>query len=137
MNSRKPYLVRALYDWILDNECTPYVLVNALADNVQVPQQFVKSGQIVLNISPVAIVDLSMTNDAMQFNGRFGGVPTDIYVPMSAVMGIYARENGQGMMFGISDDPQPDPPLKQVPKNRSDKKSKAEKHSKPSLTVVK
>jgi stringent starvation protein B len=134
MSSSNPYIVRALYEWILDNECTPYVLVNAMADHVQVPQQFVKGGQIVLNISPSAIVGLTLTNETIQFNGRFGGVPMDVHVPMTAVMGIYARENGQGMMFDVADNPQPDPPITKVSKGKTSKPSKL---SKPSLKVVK
>jgi stringent starvation protein B len=107
--------MRALYDWIVDNECTPYVLVDATVADVMVPQQFVKDGQIVLNISPGAVIDLNIGNDAMAFNGRFGGVATDIYVPIIAVVGIYARENGQGMVFEPEesteppDEPPPDP----------------------------
>ena len=134
MKSSNPYIVRALYEWILDNDCTPYVLVNAMFSHVEVPQQFVKKGQIVLNVSPGAIVSLSLTNEAIQFNGRFGGVPMDVYVPMPAVMGIYAKENGQGMMFEINEDPQPDPLLMEVPKRKS---SKSDKTTKPSLKVVK
>ncbi len=102
--------MRALYEWILDNECTPYVLVNAEEVGVEVPQQYVKDGQIVLNISPAAVLDLDIGNDAMHFNGRFGGVPVDVYVPMPAVLGIYARENGQGMVFEGDDAPWPEPP---------------------------
>lgn len=135
MTSSNPYIVRALYEWILDNDCTPYVLVNAMVPSVQVPQQYVKNGQIVLNISPSAIVDLTLNNEAMQFNGRFGGVPMDVYVPMTAVMGIYARENGQGMMFEVTESPQPDPPLNKVSDNKS--AGKSQKLSKPSLKVVK
>lgn len=111
MTSSRPYIVRALYEWILDNDFTPYILVNAVAQDVEVPQQYVKNGQIVLNVSPSAVVDLLLTNDSMQFNGRFGGMPTDIYVPMTAVMGIYARENGQGMIFDLDEElPDPEPP---------------------------
>jgi stringent starvation protein B len=99
MNSSRPYIMRALYEWIVDNGCTPYVLVDASVSDVMVPQQFVKDNQIVLNISPDAVVDLSISNQAVAFNGRFGGVATDVYVPISAVVGIYARENGQGMVF--------------------------------------
>jgi stringent starvation protein B len=107
--------MRALYEWIVDNDCTPYVLVDATVADVIVPQQFVKDDQIVLNISPGAVMDLNIGNDAMAFNGRFGGVATDIYVPIAAVVGIYARENGQGMVFepeessGPPDEPPPDP----------------------------
>ena len=128
MTSSRPYIMRSLYEWILDNECTPYVLVNAMASDVQVPQQYVKDGQIVLNISPLSVVDLTIENDAMSFNGRFGGIATDVYVPTSAVIGIYARENGQGMVFDEDAAPQP-PPSDPEPSPRSP--------SKPALKVVK
>lgn len=116
MTPSRPYIMRALYEWIVDNGCTPYILVDAGADDVMVPEQYVKDGQIVLNISPTAVVELDISNDAVGFNGRFGGVATDIYVPVNAVIGIYARENGQGMVFepeesGVAppDDEPPDP----------------------------
>lgn len=115
MTPSRPYIMRALYEWIVDNDCTPYVLVDATSADVMVPQQFVKDGQIVLNISPGAVMDLTIGNDALAFNGRFGGVATDIYVPIVAVVGIYARENGQGMVFEPEesteppDEPPPDP----------------------------
>lgn len=101
MNSSRPYLVRALYEWIVDNDCTPHILVNAEYPAVQVPQGFANDGQIVLNISPSAVRHLHMDNDAVSFEGRFGGVPHSLYVPVAAVMGIYARENGQGMVFDL------------------------------------
>lgn len=107
MTPSRPYIIRALYEWIVDNDCTPYVLVDATVANVMVPEQFVKDGQIVLNISPGAVMDLNISNEAMAFNGRFGGVATDIYVPSAAVMGIYARENGQGMVFEPEDASEP------------------------------
>ena len=107
MTPSRPYIMRALYEWIVDNDCTPYVLVDATSAEVMVPQQFVKDGQIVLNISPGAVMDLNIGNDAMAFNGRFGGVATDIYVPITAVVGIYARENGQGMVFEPEESPEP------------------------------
>ncbi|MEY4641362.1 MAG: hypothetical protein RLZZ227_1356 [Pseudomonadota bacterium] len=99
MTSHRPYLVRALNEWILENNCTPYILVNAFETGVLVPQNFVKDGQIVLNISPVAVQGLMITNDGIEFNGRFGGIPTRVYVPIAAILGIYAKENGQGMIF--------------------------------------
>ena len=105
MTSSRPYMVRALYEWIIDNECTPHILVNAMASDTRVPQQFVKDGQIVLNISPSAVRDLVITNDVLDFSGRFSGVPMAIHVPMEAVMGIYARENGQGMVFELEPPP--------------------------------
>ncbi len=99
MKSSRPYLVRALYDWIVDNGCTPFVLVDAHRSGVEVPQQYVKNGEIVLNVSPGAVANLLMSNDDLRFRGRFGGVPVEIVAPMAAILGIYARENGQGMVF--------------------------------------
>jgi stringent starvation protein B len=101
MNSSRPYLVRALYEWIVDNDCTPHMLVNAEYPSVQVPQGFASDGQIVLNISPSAVRNLHMDNDAVSFDGRFGGVSHTLFVPSGAILGIYARENGQGMVFDL------------------------------------
>ncbi|MCU1721039.1 ClpXP protease specificity-enhancing factor [Pseudomonas sp. 5P_5.1_Bac1] len=101
MNSSRPYLVRALYEWIVDNDCTPHILVNAEYPAVQVPQGFASDGQIVLNVSPSAVRSLHMDNDAVSFEGRFGGVAHSLFVPISAILGIYARENGQGMVFEL------------------------------------
>ncbi|MDO8909703.1 MAG: ClpXP protease specificity-enhancing factor [Pseudohongiella sp.] len=114
MTSSRPYLLRALYEWILENNCTPYIVVNAYAEGVQVPQDYVKDGQIILNISPVAVHGLLMGNDALEFNGRFAGIPTPVYVPSGAIMGIYARENGQGMVFD-AEKPSPLPPTPPKP----------------------
>ncbi|PYC22080.1 ClpXP protease specificity-enhancing factor [Pseudomonas mosselii] len=105
MNSSRPYLVRALYEWIVDNDCTPHMLVNAEYPAVQVPQGFASDGQIVLNISPSAVRSLHMDNEAVSFEGRFGGVAHSLFVPIGAILGIYARENGQGMVFEL------EPPL--------------------------
>ncbi len=99
MTSNKPYLVRAFYDWIVDNDCTPHVVVNALALGVEVPQVYVSDGQIVLNVAPRAVSAFNLDNEALCFTTRFGGVPTDIYAPIHAIIGIYARENGEGMAF--------------------------------------
>jgi stringent starvation protein B len=99
MNSSRPYLVRALYEWIADNDCTPHILVNAEYRAVQVPQGFATDGQIVLNVSANAVRHLHMDNEAVSFEGRFGGVAHTLYVPIGAILGIYARENGQGMVF--------------------------------------
>lgn len=130
-------MVRALYEWIIENDCTPYLLVNAMADDVLVPMEYVKNGQIVLNISPNAIIDLQMTNEAVMFNGRFGGVPMDVYAPMESVMGIYTRENGQGMVFEYEEpETDPEPPTKpKVSAVKNDKQP--EKKSGPGLTLVK
>jgi len=111
MSSSRPYFLRAIYEWILDNNCTPHILVDAHAQGTQVPQQHVnKDGQIILNISPSAIKDFFMDNTAVSFNARFSGVVNNLYVPCGAILGIYARENGQGMMFDAEQNPQPPAP---------------------------
>ena len=124
MNSSRPYIIRAIYEWIVDNDCTPHLLVDVDHEEVNVPQSYVTDGQIVLNISPNAVVGLELGNDLIQFNGRCGGVATDIVVPIRAILGIYARENGQGMVFEGAEDPddRPEPPAGR---------------SRPSLKVVK
>lgn len=95
----RPYLIRAIYEWAQDNALTPYLLVNADEPNVHVPRQHVKDGQIVLNIAMHAVTQLDMDNAAVSFHARFGGVSQHIYVPLRAVLGLYARENGQGLFF--------------------------------------
>lgn len=99
----RPYLARAIYEWICDNNLTPYLLVDATQPNTMVPEQFIKDGQIVLNIVPHAVHGLHMSNEAITFSARFGGVSRDIYVPIHAVMGIYAQQNGQGLFFDPSE----------------------------------
>lgn len=99
LSPTRPYLARAIYEWICDNNLTPYLLVDATQPNTLVPEQFIQDGQIVLNIVPHAVHQLHMSNDAITFSARFGGVSRDIYVPLYAVLGIYARENGQGLFF--------------------------------------
>lgn len=99
----RPYLARAIYEWICDNQLTPYLLVDATQPHTDVPLQFVKDGQIVLNLAPHAVHQLHMSNDAITFSARFGGVAKEIYVPIRAVLGIYARENGQGLFFDPSE----------------------------------
>lgn len=129
MSSSRPYFIRALYEWIVDNSLTPYLVVFARAEGVEVPQQYVnKDGQIVLNIAPRAVIGLDLSNVGVRFSARFGGIPTDIFVPSHAVLGIYAKENGQGMMF----EPEPTPPS---PPKPTDSGPSVEKR--PSLRVVK
>lgn len=103
LSPSRPYMARAIYEWICDNNLTPYLLVDANQPNTMVPEQFIKDGQIVLNIVPHAVHGLHMGNDAISFSARFSGVSRDIYVPMSAVLGLYARENGQGLFFDPSE----------------------------------
>ncbi len=100
-SSRRPYLIRALYDWVLDNNLTPHLLVAADAEGVDVPRQFVtEESKITVNISPGAVRDLSLGNDLIAFSARFSGQNHDISVPPGAVLALYARENGEGMLFG-------------------------------------
>lgn len=99
MKPKRPYLLRALYDWILDNQLTPHLVVDATIPGTKVPQDFVSDGQIVLNISTSAVAGLQLLDDEVRFNARFGGKPMQVIVPMSAALAIYARENGAGAMF--------------------------------------
>lgn len=99
MTSNRPYLIRAFYDWLVDNGQTPYLLVNAEHSGTVVPRQFVDEGRIVLNIDPTAVGGLELGNEWISFSARFSGVSEDILVPPAAVQGIYAKENGQGMLF--------------------------------------
>ncbi|MDX1491212.1 MAG: ClpXP protease specificity-enhancing factor [Pseudohongiellaceae bacterium] len=140
MTSSRPYILRALYEWIVENSCTPYILVNAFGPGVQVPQEHVKDGQIVLNISPSAVQGLHIGDEAVDFSGRFAGIPTPVYVPVGSVLGIYARENGQGMVFE-QEEPMPEPPSGGDDRPKSSIKKDASKPkpgaSRPSLRVVK
>lgn len=115
MTPSRPYLLRAIYDWLLDNDMTPHLLVNAEVDGVVVPTQFVQEGRIILNLSPSAIQNLVLDNEEVLFSARFSGTPFNLYIPMQAVLGIYAKENGQGTMFKEEDgfglpDENPPPP---------------------------
>ena len=99
MTPNQPYLLRAYYEWIVDNECTPHIAVDALVDGVDVPREHIKDGQIVLNISPSACADLQITDDWTMFNARFSGISRRLAFPTHAVLAIFARENGAGTMF--------------------------------------
>ena len=125
MTANRPYLLRAFYEWIVDNNCTPYLVVDATVAAVKVPTQFVQNGQIVLNTAPSAVSNLQLGNDAITFNARFGGQPFALYIPVGAVLAIYARENGAGTVFTLEeeedeaeifsnsledDSPEPEPP---------------------------
>ena len=145
MRSNRPYLLRAFFDWIVDNDCTPYVVVDAHHPGVEVPQSYVTDGQIVLNVAPRAVSNFILDLEILAFSTRFGGMPIDIQVPVTAVVGIYSQENGQGMVFEHepSDDLPPTPPSgpkavkktsTQSPASPSDK---APKKIKPSLRVIK
>lgn len=137
MISSRPYLLRAIYDWILDNHLSPYILVDAEAPYLQVPPGHAIDEKIILNVSPLAVTGLVINNEALEFKARFGGRMQHVYVPMEAVIAIYAFENGRGLMFepqedtigdlnpdhledqthaGHSDRPPPKPPKKGPPK---------------------
>ena len=124
MTPRRPYLVRAIYEWIIDNDLTPHVLVNAEHAGVEVPTQHIHEGKIILNINPSAVQNLLLGNELIEFSARFGTIASHIRIPLAAVMAIYARENGQGMVF--SDEPDGEQP---PPQRKPDKK--------PSLKIVK
>lgn len=130
MTSNKPYLIRAIYDWIVDNNLTPHILVNAHYPGVQVPQEHVNNGRIVLNISPQACRGLHLENDRIVFSARFSGVTIQIFVVPAAVFAIYAKENGRGMEFGEEYN-EPPPAVSSAPGSESKGRSK------PALTLVK
>ncbi len=109
MTSLRPYLIRALYDWILDNSFTPYLLVNAECEEIVVPQQYIQEGRIVLNMRPEAIHDLVLGNEQIVFSARFEGKPMQVEIPIYAVLAIYAQENGKGMIFDEGEDNIPPP----------------------------
>mgnify|MGYP003626422125 CR=1 FL=1 len=145
MTSSRPYLLRAFYEWIVDNKSTPYVVVNAELDNVEVPVEYVENGRIVLNISPGAVRSLLIANDHLEFNARFNGVPYDIYTPIKAITAIYAKENGRGMVFKDDEDDD-EPPPTDTQEDVSGKGGKSGqkgsgkgdgKKGRPNLTIVK
>jgi len=134
MTSSRPYLIRAMYQWITDNGMTPHLLVDVSIDGVQVPTEHVKNGKIILNIAPMAISSLILGDEEITFSARFSGNSMSIYIPVDAVLAVYAKENGQGMMFSeddgavsSDDDSDPDPGPGSSPT----------KAKRPSLRVVK
>ncbi|MCB2263444.1 MAG: ClpXP protease specificity-enhancing factor [Candidatus Thiosymbion ectosymbiont of Robbea hypermnestra] len=137
MTSNRPYLVRALYEWILDNQMTPHLLVDATHPQAAVPSRFIQDGKIVLNIAPTAVQALALGNERITFKARFGGVATGVEVPAAAVLGIYARENGHGIVFpddeSRTDESRPDDT--RDPNEKSEAPQPARKR--PMLKVVK
>lgn len=104
MNSSRPYILRALHEWIVDNQCTPHLLVDINHPQVQVPPGYAADGRIVLNTAPAAVRYFTVDNEAVSFEALFSGAPFSLYVPISAILAIYARENGQGMFFDAESD---------------------------------
>jgi stringent starvation protein B len=127
MTSLKPYLIRSLYEWIVDNRLTPHLLVNAEDNNAILPLQFAENGKIILNIRPEAVQGLSLGNEIIEFNARFSGKAMHLVVPVPAVLAIYAKENGKGMIFDPEDDSS-DPESDSSPKKPS---------GKPNLRIIK
>jgi stringent starvation protein B len=115
MSSNRPYLLRAIYDWISDNNLTPYVLVDAGYEGVRVPPQVIKNGQVVLNLAMRAVANLDLGNEWISFQARFSGVSQAIHIPVQAVLALYAQENGQGMMFPADDSSDATPPSPPAP----------------------
>jgi len=137
--STKPYLVRAIHEWALDNGFTPQVLVATDNDAVEVPRQYIKDNQIVLNIHPQSVTGLELGNEYMWCSARFSGKATEITVPMSAVLAIYARENGQGIVFQEenAEVPPPDPESDLTRKEKNSKSKNSRQSSVSHLKVVK
>ena len=131
MTSSKPYLIRGLYQWLLDNQVTPYILVDTSNDEVMVPQGIATDGKVVLNLSPSAIDRLEMTNDYLSFSARFNGVAQEIYCPIASILAIYAQENGEGMMFPADSEDTANSP------NEDDDPDKSKKPLKAGLKIVK
>jgi stringent starvation protein B len=134
--STKPYMVRAMHEWCVDNGLTPHLLV-AVNSKCRVPMAYVKEGEIVLNLNYSATKDLQIDNDAIVFSARFGGVAQSLYVPMGAVKGLFARENGQGMFFETSDDVQVDVQSESQSDLAPIEKSASPVKNKPKFTIVK
>lgn len=116
MTPLKPYLIRSIYEWIVDNDLTPHLLVNAEYPGVILPTDFVEDGRIVLNVRPAAVQGLMLGNEEIEFNARFGGKAMHISAPIKAILAIYAKENGKGMIFdpeeGDDETPPPEPETK-------------------------
>lgn len=138
MNDRKPYLIRAIYEWIVDNQCTPYMAVQADVPGVQVPQAFVKDGQITLNIAEQSVQSLNLGNQDVLFSATFSGQLEHVRVPCGAVLAIFARENGQGMAFEVTSPEPPQPPSGSDDGSSQDSGGKGSSDDgKPKLKVVK
>ncbi|AGO16103.1 ClpXP protease specificity-enhancing factor [Glaesserella parasuis] len=135
MKPLRPYLYQAYYNWILDNENTPYLLINSEYVDTDVPQEFVRDGKIILNISPRSIGQYVVTDEAISFNARFQGIARGVYIPFGAVEAIYAQENGDGVMFQEEAFYQEDTYLDRV--NRAQSLKKVTKKKSSHLKLVK
>ena len=133
MSSQKPYLIRAIYQWLLDNDCTPYLLVNTDYEGVVVPDQYIRDSRIVLNLAPDAIDGRNMDNDWVSFSARFSGKAMNLFIPVIAIQAIYGKENNEGMFFPEEEHPTPPPPTSKEPGKPTNKTT----NGKPSLKLVK
>jgi stringent starvation protein B len=129
MSSQKPYLIRAIYQWLLDNQSTPYLLVNTNHEGVVVPEQYIRDARIVLNLAPDAISGLNMDNEWVSFSARFSGKAMDLFIPVIAIQAIYGKENNEGMFFPEEENPTPPTPPSVEPTKTT--------NGKPSLKLVK
>ena len=129
MTPQKPYLIRAIYEWLLDNQNTPYLLVNTTFEGTQVPLEYINDDKIILNIAPDAVNNFHTDNDWISFSARFSGKPMELFIPIVAVLAIYGKENNEGMFFTDEEvSPSPSsPPAKAAPP----------KKSRPGLKIVK
>lgn len=119
MTPQKPYLIRAIYEWLLDNNMTPHLLVNTSYDGIQVPREYINDNKIVLNISDGAVQNFHADNEWISFSARFSGKPMELFIPIIAVQSIYGKENNEGMFFPNEDTPPPPKrPLQSVKKER-------------------
>jgi stringent starvation protein B len=135
MTSSRPYLIRAIYEWLVDNKLTPYMMVDAMNRDVNVPEQYIEDGKIILNVAPIAVRELLMTNSVVSFEARFSGITHYISFPTQAVKAVYSFENGRGMVFDDEDDggnPDSGPGSDKLPSSTPPKPK-----GRPSLKVVK
>ena len=143
LSSNKPYLLRATYEWIVDNNATPFIVFFTEHHDVLVPEQFINDGKIILNISPSAAQSLLIENESISFSARFGGKPFNIYAPISMVLSLYASENGEGLSFEVEpfdtppDDPKPTVESVSSEGEKPESSDKPKKSKRPSLKIVK
>ncbi len=134
MYPQKPYLVRAFYEWIVDSKLTPYVLIDANYEGVIVPKEYIEDGEIVLNVSPLAVKHFNISNKQIDFEARFSGNSMQVIVPVKSVLAIYANENGRGMVFSVNEEEDDDMPPSDEAEQGGGSKSGS---GKPTLKLVK
>jgi stringent starvation protein B len=132
MTPNKPYLIRALYEWLEDNHATPYIMVDSTQPGVDIPAGVAQDGKVVLNIAQRAVQGLQIDNEYIAFSARFSGVSQNVYIPIQAVMAIYSMEDGEGMMFA-----DPEPAAEREETGNSEKPAQKDAKSRPGLKIVK